>query len=537
MSVHAGRRFRRELTAAERHLDIVADTAALDAAKDALEQEIRRETLREARRVLRGGRPRVRLTVTPRMVAILDKLHDAGVKAATREAKSLGIDLGRSFAAPGSGHERAIANLVGLLSNLGSRMSTRAMTIAGRGVAGEVSDVRQTMHDAIADMAGGRDAASQVVSMTFASGLDDVFSANEDAFGGWQYSAVMDGGTCESCSQLDGEVYPTWEAISEVLPNGGPNPECDGGDRCRCRPVGLPPDDGERPAQPPPEPEPAAPFALQSEGIVPRITRDVDGAVTIPDAFKADHDRIMETGKAVRAKIDDRVNALYDERVAASPDAQVTVSNREIAKIEREEIAAASNGAVTFGSESLEFTALGANEGTVRTMAEKLPDSWVKRSNESINPLRVRQRADADGAYFDPGRSEIVLTPESNADVVLHELVHRMEQTIPELRDAEATFYEWRARGSTWAGEREAATEFYPGQWGVGDKFADRYSGRDYLRNATGERITPRHEAYELLTTGMQWMHGTTRSDLALQIRGDREYRDWVLGVLSSLRP
>ena len=36
---------------------------------------------------------------------------------------------------------------------------------------------------------------------------------------------------------LERTTYPTWEAISAVLPGGGPNPLCFGDGRCRCRPV------------------------------------------------------------------------------------------------------------------------------------------------------------------------------------------------------------------------------------------------------------------------------------------------------------
>jgi hypothetical protein len=37
-------------------------------------------------------------------------------------------------------------------------------------------------------------------------------------------------------------VYDTLDALFEVLPDFGPNPDCLGGDRCRCRAVPMPPE-------------------------------------------------------------------------------------------------------------------------------------------------------------------------------------------------------------------------------------------------------------------------------------------------------
>ena len=63
------------------------------------------------------------------------------------------------------------------------------------------------------------------------------FEQAEGLVSGWVYSALMDAATCGPCETLDNTEYPTWEAISQVLPGGGPNPECYGNGRCRCMPV------------------------------------------------------------------------------------------------------------------------------------------------------------------------------------------------------------------------------------------------------------------------------------------------------------
>lgn len=86
---------------------------------------------------------------------------------------------------------------------------------------------------------GAMAAAADLVSSPFDSGLNDVFLETGNLFEGWAYSAVMDKGTCEVCAEMDGTVYIGYEAALEAMPEGGPNPDCDGGDRCRCRLVPL----------------------------------------------------------------------------------------------------------------------------------------------------------------------------------------------------------------------------------------------------------------------------------------------------------
>ena len=44
-----------------------------------------------------------------------------------------------------------------------------------------------------------------------------------------QYSALLDSNTCDNCGDADGEEGDTPDDITDV-----PNPDCDGGDKCRC---------------------------------------------------------------------------------------------------------------------------------------------------------------------------------------------------------------------------------------------------------------------------------------------------------------
>ena len=83
---------------------------------------------------------------------------------------------------------------------------------------------------------GAMAASAGLVTGAYTGGLEDVFRGNADAFGGYLYSAVLDGGTCEPCALKDGTFYPTLDAAAADGMDGfGPYPQCAGGFRCRCR--------------------------------------------------------------------------------------------------------------------------------------------------------------------------------------------------------------------------------------------------------------------------------------------------------------
>lgn len=227
---------RRELTAAERHVDVGGLVAALEQAKLDLHAEIVREQRRVAR-ALAAGR-RAQLIVTPRMAAVLARLYQRGVQAAHQEAASMGVELRKAFEAEPApipdGTQKPYLRLRVLLGALSKRIS-------GEHAARHelYADSRPEMLRALTRVPGALDAAGRVVSKTLMSGMGDVFAANADAFSGWQASAVLDGGTCGPCEENDGHVYATWGDAMEDLPDGGPYVDCLGEDRCRCRLVPI----------------------------------------------------------------------------------------------------------------------------------------------------------------------------------------------------------------------------------------------------------------------------------------------------------
>lgn len=305
---------RRDLTAAEQHVDIRGLVAALERAKHALHAEIVREQRRVARNAARGRRGR--LVVTPRMAAILEQLYHRGRRAALEESRSMGAHLTRRYEAePAPGTERGHLRLQMLLRKLSTRVNREgaAMTLHGEATPKEV--VR-----ALAKVPGAMDAAGRVVSMTLTSGLSDVYEANEDAFNGWQYTAVLDGGTCEECAARDGEEYDTLEEGLAVLPNFGPNPDCHGEDRCRCRLLPLGPSQTSAQQFTPtvaPEPEAAGAPAAEPDAGQPSSILDIAAQLPSVETHWADDAFAQRAEATAKSQLESARDTL-----AAAPEAQ-----------------------------------------------------------------------------------------------------------------------------------------------------------------------------------------------------------------------
>jgi len=71
--------------------------------------------------------------------------------------------------------------------------------------------------------------ASKGANEAFADGRQEGYEQYKDEIGSVIYSALLDLNTCETCAGADGQEGDTPEDIPDV-----PNPDCDGGDKCRC---------------------------------------------------------------------------------------------------------------------------------------------------------------------------------------------------------------------------------------------------------------------------------------------------------------
>jgi phage gp29-like protein len=72
-------------------------------------------------------------------------------------------------------------------------------------------------------------AASKGANEAFAEGRADGYQEHKDEIQAVVYSALLDLNTCENCAAADGAEGRTPDDIPDV-----PNPDCDGGDKCRC---------------------------------------------------------------------------------------------------------------------------------------------------------------------------------------------------------------------------------------------------------------------------------------------------------------
>jgi hypothetical protein len=254
---------------AEAIVDVEATSIMLDAAKAAVHEAIVAEAKRAIQAARRRRVRRIRLQVTEGMVQPLAELYQWATEEAAREMERLGVArIGLAESDP------ADPRLIGPIRPVVARLEFDLRRLEGRigrdlSDVGGLNEVLGTVPGMaarrLAEIPGALDAASYLVTPSYAMGLEDVYKANADLFGGYLYSASLDGGTCVECRSKDGREYATLEEAEVDLPGFGPNPSCRGGSRCRCRLVPLAPGEGSirrgspTPTPPPPPPPPPGP--------------------------------------------------------------------------------------------------------------------------------------------------------------------------------------------------------------------------------------------------------------------------------------
>lgn len=228
----------RELTEAERHIDVLAIDRMLARAKRALVAAIEQEQQRVAAAIA-DGRP-ARCDVTAAMLEPLATLFAQGRREASLELASLGYP--RQLAEAEDEAARRLAPIVQALRAWLNWLTIRILEEQQHVEArfGSEPAPRNVLIDALARVLGARSTAAVLVSPALIAGLGQTFEEAEDLVDGWQYTAVLDTGTCDRCRPLDGKTYPSTAALFVDLPNFGPSRWCLGGSRCRCRAVPLP---------------------------------------------------------------------------------------------------------------------------------------------------------------------------------------------------------------------------------------------------------------------------------------------------------
>lgn len=231
----AERRLGRELTTGEVHVDLISLDRALAEGKATLAEAIAAEQSRVAGRIARGYPER--MTVSAAMIRALRALREAGRALALAEMRSMGVEPELTFASVDPADP--LAPVLGVLQ---ASLRSIDVRIDRRGIEGDLGALStRAVRRALERVPGALDVASRLVSTTLADGLHDVYEVHRELFPAWQYSAVMDAGTCAECAARDGEIYLSLDEMYLALPNFGPNPLCFGDGRCRCRGVPVPP--------------------------------------------------------------------------------------------------------------------------------------------------------------------------------------------------------------------------------------------------------------------------------------------------------
>jgi hypothetical protein len=225
----------RELREAERAIDVIGIDSALNKAKDDLEAAIEKEKRRVVRAIMAGRVARLR--PTSEMAAVLRRLHRLGKREAALELDRLGYPR-RALAVEPLDFDEELgplaARLRTLLGSISARVHNEVLEVG-------LSDVAASaVLRAALRVPGARDAASRIISSAFTNGLTATFETYSEIVSCWEYSAVLDAGVCERCRQWDGERFYSLATLYAVLPDFGPNPECLGDGRCRCRAVPCP---------------------------------------------------------------------------------------------------------------------------------------------------------------------------------------------------------------------------------------------------------------------------------------------------------
>jgi phage gp29-like protein len=248
-----GPKLRRQPRGAERFLalaEIVGEldrgrdaiAAALRAAKAALLAEIVNKVVNAPVRTMH------RVSIAPddklvtRIEEILAEVYEFGERQveAERERQRAGLapsDAARVRAAEGKRKKRDPLGVYadGIVGEFVNTLTSRAVNVALDWLRrpGDLSK-GEAIRRIEEELDGQSDrwidgAAAKGANEAFADGRAAGYEERSDEISSVIYSALLDWNTCESCAAADGQEGRTPEDITPV-----PNPDCDGGDRCRC---------------------------------------------------------------------------------------------------------------------------------------------------------------------------------------------------------------------------------------------------------------------------------------------------------------
>lgn len=151
----------------------------------------------------------------------------------------------------------------------------------------------------------------------------------------------------------------------------------------------------------------------------------------------------------------------------------------------------------------------------IETAYSHYPTEWVKKSIDkgNLTPKKV------DRGYYSEWRKIIAIsgwTDEGSIETAIHELGHRFERAVPEIKEMEKLFYDRRTKGEAlqWLGNGYGRDEK-----SRKDDFISPYMGKDYHGTA-----------YELVSMGFEYAYTDP-----LKLATDPDMEAWIYGILSLL--
>jgi phage gp29-like protein len=250
----SGGQRRRELRGAERYLALDEMEGVLDRGRDDVAAVLRKSRSAVQAEIVNKVisapiRTLYRVSIPPdqklidQVEAILEGIHGAGIDQVEQErARQLSgkppsdartiraaAILGKKKRMPLGVYADAIVSE--FLNTLTQRAANVALDWIRRPNDLTKGEIIRTVEDELDEQSDKwmDGAASKGVNEAFADGRAAGYEEHAEEIGEVQYSALLDFNTCTACAAADGAVGKTPADIPAV-----PNPDCEGGDKCRC---------------------------------------------------------------------------------------------------------------------------------------------------------------------------------------------------------------------------------------------------------------------------------------------------------------
>ncbi len=379
------------------------------------------------------------------------------------------------------------------------------------------------------------------------------------------YDAVDDDRTRPEHAQWDGQVFrvddPFWE--SWYPPNGW---------MCRCSVIQIDEDQLRALGKSAPDTAPEVPtrqWANPRTGEIHNVPAGIDPgwayhpgrsrapelrarlierSMSVPDIGNAAVELVETRKPPTLSEAVDLGHKIADELLSAGPgEAAITadVVRRRISDRLRREVGEPVTAATTTRSAAAQM---------VQEASRKLPSDWVATANSS-GPLHVRQSSRRGWHYTvtEAHAGKRVKLPQfgridaqrgagyivaGNPTAALHEFVHRIQHTMPEIDDLFQQLHQRRTAGKP----LERLSSIAPrGGYGRSELarrggYLDPYFGKEY-GDSLGLSYRGRAGALEVMSMSFECLLARDEATFFLFRELDRELFDLTVGVLFSLRP